>query len=422
MGVFEDIDLALKTGNLDEAVAHQVRIPVHNTRLPETNKRVVDALFHAGRLEDAERLARAEVERRPKDPDAYALLARALQSQEKHSEAANALGKVYHWIPTDPIAAASYATALRQVARDDDAELVESEHACLVEQSIERLPRWISNRPPQAKRLTPEAAARQLYLDLLERAIANTIYQDSYNVLGTLKPYESARREMGKDIPSEAHSMIGLTRLRQTREAACQIIEEGIPGDFIETGVWRGGACILLRGVLAAYGDTSRRVWVADSFEGLPPPDPRFTKDAATRFDFHARPELSVGLEAVKENFSRYGLLDDQVAFLKGYFRDTLPRLPEAIRFSLIRLDGDLYSSTTDALTHLYHRVSPGGFVIIDDYGPVIDARRATLDFRATHSIVEQMYAIDSDGVFWRKAPFKRWHWNRWAIPRLARA
>src|SRR5438132_2136885 len=85
-----------------------------------------------------------------------------------------------------------------------------------------------------------------------------------------------------------------------------------IPGDFIETGVWRGGCCILMRGILAANGVTDRRVYVADSFAGLPPPDAeRYAADAGD--PHHTFKELSISIEQVRENFARYGLLDDQV-------------------------------------------------------------------------------------------------------------
>jgi O-methyltransferase len=402
MNVFEKLDASLKSGDLDDALVQHRQIPQHDNRISDINGRILDALLQARRMDDAETFARTAVQCRPKNPVANTLLGSTLQSLGKDIEAADAFGKTYHWIPTDETAKTNYASSLRRVGRDAEASLVEAEHQRLVDQSIEKLPRWADHFPVSNVDNSPTAIARNLYLDLLEKIISNVIYPDGHIESGTIKPHDAMRRELGKDIPSQAHTMIGLKRLRQTREAACQIIEQGIPGDFLEAGVWRGGACILLRGVLAAYEDNSRRVWVVDSFEGLPPPDPRFAKDAASRFDFHERPELSVSLESVKDNFRRYGLLDDQVIFSKGLFHDTLPTL-QIGHIALLRLDGDLYSSTTDALVNLYDKVTPGGYVIIDDYGPVIDARRATLDFRLARGITEQMYAVDDDGAFWRK-------------------
>ena len=104
----------------------------------------------------------------------------------------------------------------------------------------------------------------------------------------------------------------------------------------------------------------------------------------------------------VRENFARYGLLDDRTVFVEGLFRDTLPTLRNDT-FALLRLDGDLYSSTIDTLENLYDRVSIGGYIIVDDYGTVFDARRAVRDFRTAHGIDAPLIAVDGDAVFWRR-------------------
>jgi O-methyltransferase len=111
---------------------------------------------------------------------------------------------------------------------------------------------------------------------------------------------------------------------------------------------------------------------------------------------------LAVPLENVKEIFERYGLLDDQVRFLKGWFRDTLPNAPIE-KLAILRLDGDMYESTMDVLRNLYYRVSAGGFVIVDDYGAYSACRKAVHDFRAEHGVSEPIQEIDWTGVYWRK-------------------
>lgn len=242
--------------------------------------------------------------------------------------------------------------------------------------------------------------ARDLYLDLLIKSISNLIYgpppSDPWND-GLFRP----DAKLGRDKESPAHSMVGLLRLENVRELAQRAIDEGIAGDFIETGVWRGGCCILMRGVMAASLVTDRKVYVADSFAGLPPPQPaRFPRDSGSTW--HTLPELAVSLDDVRANFKRYGLLDDQVVFVPGFFSDTLPKL-DGGPFALIRLDGDMYESTYVALEHLYPRVSTGGFVIIDDYGAVAECREATDDYRAGAGISEAMHKIDFTGVWWRK-------------------
>ena len=138
-------------------------------------------------------------------------------------------------------------------------------------------------------------------------------------------------------------TMVGRRRLHNFRALIEQAIEDGVPGDILEAGVWRGGASILARAVLAPHGVSDRRIIVADSFEGLPAPSGEFPADAGA--DFHTHAELAVSLEEVQANFDRFGLLDEQVIFLKGWFRDTMS-LVDAEALAVLRLDGDMYEST----------------------------------------------------------------------------
>jgi hypothetical protein len=243
------------------------------------------------------------------------------------------------------------------------------------------------------------------YLDLLEQTLTGAILDDLGFQPGEqpelLTHYDEKRRLLGQDWPQHAHTMVGLTRLRHLRQCIGQILKNNIPGDFIETGVWRGGASIFMRAMLAAYDVRDRRVWVADSFEGLPPPcSDRFPADKGSWL--HKAAFLAVSLEEVQRNFAKYGLLDEQVVFLEGWFKDTLPRAPIA-QLALLRLDGDLYESTMDALNALYDKVSPNGFIVVDDYR-LPTCQQAIHDFRASNSISEPLENIDLTAAFWRKA------------------
>jgi hypothetical protein len=276
----------------------------------------------------------------------------------------------------------------------------------------------------------------QLYLDLLKRTVTNYVYgsaemrpldfastddqrQASRTAKGALKralaragrsvglqlmveaPFDPSLRERGADWSPLAHTMIGMKRLDNVQECVETILEEDVPGDLVETGVWRGGASILMKGVLKAWGCTDRRLFVADSFQGLPPPDAEhYPDDAPSRL--HEWDELAVSVDEVRRNFERYGLLDDQVVFLEGWFKDTLPAAPIE-QLAVMRLDGDLYESTMDALTHLYPKLSPGGFVIVDDYGDIPPCRKAVHDYRDRHGIDEKIVPIDERGIFWRR-------------------
>jgi O-methyltransferase len=243
--------------------------------------------------------------------------------------------------------------------------------------------------------------ARQLFLDLLIKVLANTIYEDPSIHPDNTGSFQSELRSKGLDWPAVAHTMVGVRRLENVRELAQRALDEGIPGDFIETGVWRGGCCILMRGVLAANGIKDRKVYAADSFAGLPPPNPQaYPSDEG--LNLHLLKELAVSLDEVKNNFARYGLLDDQVVFVKGLFSDTLPSL-NAGPFSLMRLDGDLYESTYVALQALYPKLSQGGFVILDDVNFIPPCRQAVMDYRSQEGITATMHEVDWSASWWQK-------------------
>lgn len=215
-------------------------------------------------------------------------------------------------------------------------------------------------------------------------------------------PNDKEAKTEGKFWPGYAHTMIGLKRLDNLHFCIDNVIQNNIQGDFIEAGVWRGGACIFMRAALASYGVSNRRVFVADSFAGLPAPDedncPQDTGDT-----LHKNRYLAVSLEEVKANFEKYGLLDDQVVFLKGWFKDTLPNT-SIEKLAILRADGDMYESTMDILTNLYPKLSVGGFCIIDDYNCIPACKQAVEDFRSSRNIKSPIQQIDWTGVFWQKS------------------
>jgi hypothetical protein len=238
-----------------------------------------------------------------------------------------------------------------------------------------------------------ESIVKELYLELLKKVILNEIWPDTH--------IDAETRRNGLYWPITAHSMIGRLRMDNIQHCMTTILKENIEGDFIETGVWRGGACIFMRGFLNVNGVNDRRVWVADSFEGLPKPDedkyPKDIGDPHHTFDF-----LRVPLEEVQENFKKYDLLDEKVCFLKGWFKDTLPNAPIQ-KLAILRLDGDMYGSTMDSLRNLYTKVSIGGFIIVDDFS-LPGCNAAVIDFRTENNIDEPLLNIDASGAcYWRK-------------------
>ena len=274
--------------------------------------------------------------------------------------------------------------------------------------------------------MSKDSSPTELYLDLLKKCLTRSIFGEKYRslpadnnnlVLKTVgkwlanqdlqivraAKFDKHAREEGLDWPEEGETMIGLKRLQNLQDCITDVVQQNVPGDLIETGVWRGGAAIFMRAVLKALGDKERIVWLADSFAGLPPPSPDLYP-ADKGADFHLSNDvLGVSLEDVKANFARYELLDDRVRFLKGWFKDTLPTAPIE-RLSVLRLDGDLYESTMNVLESLYPKLSIGGYAIVDDYAPSVPCCvQAVDDYRRAHNITEEMVSTGDYGVFWKR-------------------
>ena len=244
------------------------------------------------------------------------------------------------------------------------------------------------------------ARLRTAYLDLMRDSLIGRLNQDPPLPGSKVEEYKEDYREQGWDWPSKAPSMIGAKRMENVRSECERVLREGVPGDFMETGIWRGGACIMMRAVLHAYDVSDRRLIAADSFAGFP--TPTAAADAGFQLQAHNQ-DFAVSLEEVKATFARYGLLDDQVVFLKGLFKDTLPTAPVQ-RLAVLRLDGDMYESTLDGLIHLYEKLSPGGTLIADDYYLFEAQRKAVDEFRAAEGITEPIIQIDHFGAYWIKA------------------
>ncbi len=240
------------------------------------------------------------------------------------------------------------------------------------------------------------------------RSLTNTVHKPEPEAIETGTPV-NAEAAIRHYILGPAATMLTVARMHNIKTCVEEVIGRRVPGDLIETGVWRGGATILMRAILKAWNVTDRHVWVADSFEGLPEPDPdKYPIEAQA----HQSPWLSavckhfaVPIEDVQANFRIYGLLDDQVRFLKGWFKDTLPAAPLS-QIAVMRLDGDYYESTIDALNGLYDRLSVGGYVIVDDYGEDAHTycRRAVDEFRAARGIIDPMTSVDAKCIYWQRA------------------
>lgn len=222
--------------------------------------------------------------------------------------------------------------------------------------------------------------------------------QKGFAVVRT-NPFENKENRLRKWGPAQAETMIGMARMKNIEHCIREIAKNNIEGDLIECGVWRGGATIFMKALVDSLG-LKKTVWVADSFKGLPRPDAKYADDEGDHhyiFD-----EMIVPIETVKENFRKYGLLDEGVQFLEGWFEDTLPLAPIE-KLALLRADGDMYSSTIQILENLYPKLSVGGFCIIDDYGLIPNCHKAVDDYRKEHGITDEIISIDGEGVYWKR-------------------
>ena len=236
---------------------------------------------------------------------------------------------------------------------------------------------------------------RAAYLDLVRDSLVGRLNRDP-PLQEHLPGYDDTHRLNGWDWPSAAPSMIGWRRMSHLRNECERVLLEGIPGDLLEAGVWRGGASIMMRAVLAAHGVRDRKVIAADTFAGMP----AGTDPDDTAAFLRANPIFAVTLDEVKGAFYRYGLLDDIVVFLKGDFAVTLADAPLE-RLAIVRLDGDTYASARDTLHGVYDKLSPGGSIILDDYYLFGDNKRAIDEFRAEREIADPIVRIDDYGGYW---------------------
>jgi O-methyltransferase len=256
-----------------------------------------------------------------------------------------------------------------------------------------------------------------LYIELLKRSLTRDIDEEHFRripyndktfwrkvrsvgyalVQNALSPFNLA---LVQETSRTGETMIGMGGMNNIQECAAEVIRNKVPGDFVEAGVWRGGAVIFMRALLKVYGEEERLVWAFDSYAGLPKPDvERYPADRGDQLWSHS---LDVSLEEVKRNFQKYDMLDDRVRFVKGWFRDTIPVAPIE-KIAVLRLDGDMYESTMQVLEGLYTKVSTGGYVIIDDYNTIPQCDTAVHDFRAQYGVNEELRLLPGNCAYWKR-------------------
>ena len=236
------------------------------------------------------------------------------------------------------------------------------------------------------------------HVDLLKRTITN------YHYLGGDASFEDFRAATHYDLQESQWKVDPLARpLTLLTKAQLDLVDKAVldlearkvRGDYIEAGVWRGGVIILLRALMDAYGITQRKVVAADSFAGIPR-NVRAQNDPVDLW----KDRWVASLREVQQNVARFGLLDDRIEFLPGFFADTLKHLAGR-KFALVRLDSDSYDSVETSLQHLYPLVPPGGVVIIDDWH-LAGCRQAVVDYRARHGVRDEIHEYEAN-AYWTK-------------------
>mmetsp|Transcript_24665 Transcript_24665/g.50025 ORF Transcript_24665/g.50025 Transcript_24665/m.50025 type:complete len:290 (+) Transcript_24665:69-938(+) len=234
--------------------------------------------------------------------------------------------------------------------------------------------------------------ARQLYLSLLRDTLTGVL-AETPDLDG--EPYNATERATGSRPCTGCLTLIGTNALRHTGELLLDAWRNGVAGDFLEAGVWKGGVGIYAAALARAYpreaGD-DRRVVLADTFAGVPQ-----STSGASGAVWNSLDYLNGGTrEDVEGAFRRYGLLSDRTQFVEGKFVATLPAVRDEYarsgrRLSMLRIDADMYESVMDVLYNLYDLVSIGGYVICDDCQGIDETDRAIGAFRQQQQLREPL-------------------------------
>jgi Macrocin-O-methyltransferase (TylF) len=244
--------------------------------------------------------------------------------------------------------------------------------------------------PPPSLRSRVGAILRPLRLDVP----LGTLYDaaPSIDELAELREYRRAAG-LWRHLRAGGYTMIGSRRARSLRRIARSCDEVHVPGAFVDCGCFNGGSSVMM-----SSGAPSREVWAFDSFEGLPEAGPR---DPRRAHDWVG--ELVASDEKVREAFSRFAS-PNGLHVVKGWFEETFPETaPQIDRVAILHADGDWYQSVKLTLETFEPKVSPGGFVVIDDYGDWEGAKEATHEYRASRGIDAPLVEVDQTAAFWRK-------------------
>ena len=195
------------------------------------------------------------------------------------------------------------------------------------------------------------------------------------------------------------HTMAKNGNLLNLHRLAGHVAAEKIPGDLVECGVWNGGSSAIMgKALMECGGLKGRRLWLFDSFEGVPKPG---EKDGWFERTFYFKGWNKGDIQHVREAFARLNVPMDNVRIVPGWFNQTL-KSSAVERIALLHIDADWYDSVRDILEAFYERVVPGGFVVLDDYGSWQGCRSAVHDFISMHGLAVKIVRVSRIGAFFQ--------------------
>ena len=202
------------------------------------------------------------------------------------------------------------------------------------------------------------------------------------------------------------YTMTSIERLFSLTNAVKYIVQNDVPGDIVECGVWKGGSMMAVAKTLTKLGDRSRNLYLFDTFSGMTEPSDKdfdFRGNEAAEILRNSNKEDDISfwccaqLNSVREAMYSTGYEQEKIHFIKGMVEETIPKYaPNNI--SILRLDTDWYESTKHELIHLFPRLSKNGVIIIDDYGYWKGAKLAVDEYFSQNKIPIFLCRIDDTG------------------------
>lgn len=266
---------------------------------------------------------------------------------------------------------------------------------CIDYRSVEEVPSWITPESEEDRRRIAQAQE-------LLRGISSNSGEHWLDVRRCVR-INRGRIAEGRQAHPHAETMVGLRRLENIERVIRDVCENSVPGDYVEVGVWRGGASIYAAACLLVYSSTPRLQFLYDTFAGFSPVENPASPDFG---DVHWKQAvLRVSQEVVRSNFEKYGLLSERQIFVEGDVAKTSVKHPDR-PIAVLRLDVDLYEPTWAALENLFPKVSPGGYVIVDDWNYLVNGRflaqDAVRDYLKAQGRSVEFMPIDFMSVYFR--------------------